>query len=342
MQDKRQYLSPWFRTIWELLESLRPDGPILSAGTVTASDVCPTRDYRVDKPFRYVCSLGGKGIRTALVSAVGTVFGLEATAVTTIVNIIQDLHNASLLVDDIEDRSVFRRGAPCAHLLFGTALSINAYGMVMVRTLSELVHTGPPGAVGLVADALECLHRGQGADLQWCESGHVPTLDAYMCMIRYKTGALLALIPRLAALYGTGNPEWWVLRFERFGIYFQIRDDLCNICDPAYWATKGFFEDLDEGKMSYIVLLCLTQDRVGHTRLLELLRPGEASSVKARCLKQEAYSILHACGALHETRLYLLQLRAWFFADEETTVVLGPALKVLYVPEVPESLTFPL
>jgi geranylgeranyl pyrophosphate synthase len=157
-------------------------------------------------------------------------------------------------------------------------------------------------------------------------------------MIRCKTGALLALIPQLAAVYGTGDPNVWTTRFERLGMYFQIRDDLCNICDPAYWSTKGFFEDLDEGKMSYIVLLCLTQHRVGHVRLLEILRYSVASGVKSLCLKQEAYWILFESGTLHETRTYLLQQRVRLLADEETMLVLGPTLEALYIPDIPISL----
>jgi geranylgeranyl pyrophosphate synthase len=159
-------------------------------------------------------------------------------------------------------------------------------------------------------------------------------------MVSSKTGTLLSLIPRLAAVYGNsdGDLDHWESRFDQMGLYYQIRDDLCNICDPTYWQTKGFFEDLDEGKLSYVVLLCLNQRRTGHGRLRELLLHTESPDPKPLSLKKEAYWILYACGVLHETRDYLVHLQTYMLADALTVVVLGPVIKALYVPSIPKYL----
>ena len=201
----------------------------------------------------------------------------------------------------------------------------------MVRILADLARTGPPGVLGLVAETLVRLHRGQGADIQWSETAYVPSLVEYMSMIAGKTGALLELIPRLAAMYGTtdAHDRRWSTLFQRLGIYFQIRDDFCNICDPVYWAAKGFFEDLDEGKMSYVVLLCLHQRRRGYDRLREILRSRPDPS-----LKREAYSILLESGALHETHEYLWQTYQQLMLQGGETF--RAVLSSLSIPDIPE------
>lgn len=79
------------------------------------------------QPYTYLCSLPGKEIRSQLIEAFDAWLHVPATSLAVIKRVVEMLHNASLLVDDVEDGSLLRRGAPVAHEIFGVSL-----GMVWV------------------------------------------------------------------------------------------------------------------------------------------------------------------------------------------------------------------
>jgi geranylgeranyl diphosphate synthase type 3 len=119
------------------------------------------------------------------------------------------LHTASLLVDDVEDSSLLRRGLPVAHSIFGTAQTINSANYVYFLALQELFKldelrdkeggNGKPRgeAVRIYSEELINLHRGQGMDLYWRDTLTVPTEADYLEMVRNKTGGLFRLAVRL-------------------------------------------------------------------------------------------------------------------------------------------------
>ena len=77
------------------------------------------------------------------------------------------LHNASLLLDDIEDRSILRRGIPVAHKIYGEASTINSANYVMFIALERVIALGHPAAVGVYTEQMLELHRGQGMEIYW-------------------------------------------------------------------------------------------------------------------------------------------------------------------------------
>lgn len=126
------------------------------------------------------------------------------------------LHTASLLVDDVEDSSLLRRGLPVAHSIFGTAQTINSANYVYFLALQELFKlddirdekAGDNGvngtrermrgeAVRIYSKELINLHRGQGMDLYWRDTLTIPTEADYLEMVRNKTGGLFRLAVRL-------------------------------------------------------------------------------------------------------------------------------------------------
>ena len=77
------------------------------------------------------------------------------------------LHNASLLLDDIEDSSILRRGIPVAHKIYGEASTINSANYVMFIALERVIALGHPAAVGVYTEQMLELHRGQGMEIYW-------------------------------------------------------------------------------------------------------------------------------------------------------------------------------
>jgi geranylgeranyl diphosphate synthase type 3 len=107
------------------------------------------------------------------------------------------LHTASLLVDDVEDNSILRRGIPVANSIFGVAQTINSANYVYFKALQDLMVMGNPKLIEIFTEELLNLHRGQGMDLYWRDSLTCPSEADYLEMVGNKTGGLFRLAIKL-------------------------------------------------------------------------------------------------------------------------------------------------
>jgi len=123
-----------------------------------------------------------------------------------------------------------------------------------------------------LADELLNLHRGQGLDLFWRESLSCPSEPEYLAMVNNKTGGLFRLAVRLMMTTGTTNigVDYTPL-VNLVGIYFQIRDDYCNLRSLKYATNKGYAEDLTEGKFSFPIVHGVNKNPVNR-QLLNILQ----------------------------------------------------------------------
>ena len=110
--------------------------------------------------------------------------GLTEQQCSTIARITQGLHNASLLIDDIEDNSTLRRGQPAAHVIYGMPITINCANHVYFLVLQELLSLQNADATSVYVSEMVNLHQGQGMDIHWRDTCQCPTLDEYEEMIR--------------------------------------------------------------------------------------------------------------------------------------------------------------
>ncbi|KAM4067158.1 polyprenyl synthetase domain-containing protein [Hirsutella rhossiliensis] len=163
------------------------------------------------------------------------------------------LHNASLLIDDIQDSSKLRRGLPVSHSIFGIAQTINAANYAFFLVQQELPKLGDPRAYEVFTEELLNLHRGQGMDIYWRDASICPTEQEYFTMVSNKTGGLFRLAVRLMQLASKSNRDYVPL-VNVLGVIFQIRDDYFNLQSDAYIKNKGFGEDLTEGKFSFPII----------------------------------------------------------------------------------------
>ncbi|MEO7096674.1 MAG: polyprenyl synthetase family protein, partial [Polyangiales bacterium] len=157
--------------------------------------------------------------------------------------VIELLHAGSLIIDDVEDGSEMRRGAPALHHLFGAPIAINTGSWMYFWALAELEQLELAPAVELAAHrattrTLVRCHQGQALDLATpvteLQSHEVaPVVET---TTRLKTGALCALAAQLGAIVAGGSPATTksVGRFgERMGIALQMLDDLGSLTSPA-------------------------------------------------------------------------------------------------------------
>lgn len=265
-------------------------------------------DDVITDPYKYLSSIPGNNnnVRTRFIQAFNELYYHidNPQLLTGIGDIILIFHNSSLLIDDIEDSSMYRRGLPAAHTKFGIPITINCgnlmYFIALQRAQNELpkLSLGQEleGEVGmrLKLDILEILvnemlnlHHGQGLDIYWrdylTKLDELPTIDDYLQMVKDKTGGLFRLSIKLLGLFSPthGGGIDLVPVANLLGIIYQVRDDYLNLIDEKYSAMKGIAgEDLIEGKLSLPILHCLrtTQDSPVHKILYDFTTAEERTN----------------------------------------------------------------
>jgi geranylgeranyl diphosphate synthase, type III len=271
--------------------------------------------HRVDdsllEPFRYISSVPGKDVRGALIDCFNSWFKVDPESIDQIKRVVASLHNASLLVDDIEDNSKLRRGIPTAHTIFGIPTVINCANYVYFLALEECHRMSNTRANTVFLGEILNLHRGQGQDIAWREGLTCPTEDEYLSMVTDKTGGLFRLAVGLLQAHASSHEATDFTRLvNNLAIYFQIRDDYVNLADVEYFKSKSFCEDLTEGKFSFPMIHCIRSDPDDH-RLLNILRQRTEDDE----IKRYAQRILREAGSLTYTRSKCRDLKGEIIAD---------------------------
>jgi geranylgeranyl diphosphate synthase type 3 len=226
------------------------------------------------EPVNYYKKQKGKNIRKMLCDLFGKLLGISVTNIELINKITNDFHNASLVIDDIEDNSELRRNEPCAHIKYGVPLSLNSGYYSIFKSLREISLHFSQTTTNKIIDYLYYIHEGQGMDIYYTQTKTVPSLEEYEKMMVYKTG--YAFIMNLELLMDKSTNVIMKKNFEklknilvRFSLFFQIRDDYINLTDPEYWSSKGFCQDFDEEKISYLVTYFKT---INNTNVMEMMQ----------------------------------------------------------------------
>ncbi|KAI3394937.1 hypothetical protein diail_2044 [Diaporthe ilicicola] len=241
-------------------------------------DVPKLGQTAINEPINYVSEMPSKGVRSSLIDAMNQWCQVPSTQLAVVKRVIDLLHNSSLILDDIQDNSPMRRGKTATHLIFGDAQSINSATFLYIRVVQEVQSTGNAALMTVLLEELEDLHVGQSWDLYWKYNLKWPTENEYFSMIDLKTGGLFRMLVRMMqVLSPRSNTEFvcddLVSMVSRF---FQVRDDYLNLNSSEYSNQKGWSEDLDEGKFSYLIIHCLENSSKFRDRIMGLFRQRSA------------------------------------------------------------------
>lgn len=235
-------------------------------------------------PYEYLLKVPGKDIRSLLITAFNVWLKVPPESLKAINKVIAMLHTASLLIDDVEDGSVLRRGVPVAHKIFGIAQTINSANYVYFLALQELSRLNNPELITIYTEELLNLHRGQGMDLYWRDLLTAPTEQEYLDMVSNKTGGLFRLgVKLMQAESKTGLNL--VTLVNIIGLTYQIRDDYMNLQSEQYLKNKGFCEDLTEGKFSFPIIHSIRSDPTNKQILNILKQQTKDEDVKLYAVK---------------------------------------------------------
>ncbi|KAF3905314.1 Dimethylallyltranstransferase [Dactylellina cionopaga] len=250
-------------------------------------------------PYEYLTSMPSKGVREAFVDALNLWFSVPDETLEKIKEIGGILHTASIMLDDIEDDSPLRRGKDAAHIVYGQAQVINSSNYLIVWATEEIYKLGNLACLGAFFEEIRNSLIGQSYEMEWRDQILCPTESEYVEMIEKKTGALFRFLARLMVALSRRNSDLNLDRLAyKIGQYFQIRDDVMNLTDTTYTNQKGFCEDLDEGKFSYLVVHAWnngsTEDR---NRLRSIFQEGRRNNGLSREAKEEVLENLHKAGS---------------------------------------------
>ena len=244
------------------------------------------------EPILYYKNMKSKKMRSKLVNNIGIKYNINQDIITLMSEFIDDLHNASLVIDDIQDNSSLRRNNKTAHLKYGISMTIGATNLYIFDKINqfnnniqkviniedlykkypevynpELLKAKINNIIGTkIINELYKMNIGQQLDVYWTYKKIIPTLDKYLYMIKNKTGILMTLI--IDIIYELTNNiskkeyEKYRMILEKVALFYQIRDDYINLCDVDYWKLKGFCEDFDEKKNSYIIIKYYNSNKV--------------------------------------------------------------------------------
>jgi len=222
------------------------------------------------KPIREITDRGGKAWRSYAALACCDIVGGDSRKYVQWLAMPELMHVGSLIVDDVQDRSEWRRGGPTCHLVYGEALAINsgtaAYFIGQKLLVDpELTNAERVRIYDLYFEALRAGHAGQALDLQGpadavpgaVETGRTDFLEQRVLAIhRLKTAAPAAALARMGAVAGGGSEaqiEGLGTYFESLGLAFQIIDDVLNL-RGFKGRLKERGEDIRQGKVTLPVV----------------------------------------------------------------------------------------
>lgn len=286
----------------------------------------PRYDYNVEalnksiaEPVWDFLGRGGKRWRPSLFLLVIEGLGKNVEDLQEFAIIPEVIHNGTIMVDDIEDNSEFRRGKPCTHRLFGLDVAINAGNAMYYLPLLTLVKNREKLGAEKLSRIYEIYVReminislGQAMDIAW----HRGLADAdrltesqYLQMCAYKTGTLARMAARIAAVLCDASHDT-VERLGRFaeavGVAFQIQDDVLDLTSKKFAEKKGGKgQDITEGKRSLVVIHTLERAKAADRKRLITILNMHTTDQK---LRNEAIRIMDQNGAIEYAKGFARQL----------------------------------
>ena len=198
----------------------------------------------------YIVNSGGKRVRPMLAILAARALGYQGKDHITLATIVEFIHTATLLHDDVVDESNLRRGTPTANAEFGNAASVLVGDFIYTRSFQLMVGLGKMQIMQVLADATNVIAEGEVLQLMNCNDPNT-TEASYMQVIYSKTAKLFEAATGLAAII-TEQDNSVLDALNLYGMHlgtaFQLVDDVLDYNADADQLGKNIGDDLAEGK----------------------------------------------------------------------------------------------
>lgn len=253
----------------------------------------------VGEVSRYIIRAGGKRLRPALLLLTSGALGYTGQQRFNLAAVVEFIHTATLLHDDVVDDSAMRRGNATANEMFGNPASVLVGDFLYSRAFQMMVEAQDMRIMAVLADATNVIAEGEVLQLM---NMHNAELDeaGYLHVIRSKTAKLFEASARVGAILAgaSGAVEETCAQYgQALGTAFQVIDDVLDYAGDAEVLGKNLGDDLREGKTT-LPLICAMQRGTSEQRAL-IAKAIETGAVD---MLERVVSIVRETGALDFSR----------------------------------------
>jgi octaprenyl-diphosphate synthase len=224
----------------------------------------------VGQVARYIISAGGKRLRPALLLLVCGALGYQKPERFNLAAVVEFIHTATLLHDDVVDDSTLRRGRATANDVFGNAASVLVGDFLYSRAFQMMVDGGQMRVMAILAEATNVIAEGEVLQLM---NMHDASLDeaGYLRVIRSKTAKLFEASARLAAVIAqcdSATETACATYGQALGTAFQVIDDVLDYDGDASEMGKNLGDDLREGKTTLPLIIAMQRAKASDAQLI--------------------------------------------------------------------------
>lgn len=248
---------------------------------------------------QYIISAGGKRLRPALLLLVSGALGSHHSHRHTLAAVVEFIHTATLLHDDVVDESTLRRGRATANERFGNAPSVLVGDFLYSRAFQMMVDVNDMRVMQVLSDATNVIAEGE---VQQLMNMHDTSLDeaSYLRVIRSKTAKLFEASARLAPILakaGSDMEDACATYGQALGTAFQVIDDVLDYEGSADVLGKNLGDDLREGKVTLPIICALRSANAEQQALIRgAIEEGDTSHL------DDIINIIRNTGALEAAR----------------------------------------
>ena len=248
---------------------------------------------------QYIIAAGGKRLRPALLLLMTGALGYTGDQRYNLAAVVEFIHTATLLHDDVVDESTLRRGRPTANESFGNPASVLVGDFLYSRAFQMMLDANNMRVMQILAEATNVIAEGEVLQLM---NMHDASLDevAYLRVIRSKTAKLFEASTRLAAVLagaGADVEESCATYGQALGTAFQVIDDVLDYAGDASETGKNLGDDLREGKTTLPLILAMQRAQPDESALVRAaIEAGDTSQLPL------IVEIVRQTGALDATR----------------------------------------
>jgi octaprenyl-diphosphate synthase len=253
----------------------------------------------VGEVSRYIISAGGKRLRPSILLLMCGALGYQQPDRFNLAAVIEFIHTATLLHDDVVDASSLRRGRATANEIFGNPASVLVGDFMYSRAFQMMVETRQMRIMEILAEATNIIAEGEVMQLV---NMHDASLDEanYLRVIRSKTAKLFEASTRIAAILAEASPaleEACAAYGQALGTAFQVIDDVLDYDGSVAEMGKNLGDDLREGKSTLPLIIAMQRGTPEQCAVIQhAIEHGEVERI------QEIIDIVKSTGALDATR----------------------------------------
>ncbi|KQN47182.1 MULTISPECIES: octaprenyl diphosphate synthase [Rahnella] len=248
----------------------------------------------------YIISGGGKRIRPMIAVLTARALSYEGDKHIKVAALIEFIHTATLLHDDVVDESDMRRGKATANAAFGNAASVLVGDFIYTRAFQMMTDLESLPVLALMAKAVNVIAEGEVQQLINCNDPDISE-ESYMQVIYSKTARLFEAASQSSAMLAGGTQEQ-IVALQDYGRYlgtaFQLIDDLLDYDADGETLGKNTGDDLDEGKPTLPLLHAMQHgDEEQSAMIRKAIEEGNG-----RHLLEPVLAAMHQWGSLEYTR----------------------------------------